>query len=201
MRSRNNKARNEMNDRGAVTRSRRGNKVDVERKVGDHLQWRATGQSEGNSCVFKHGEEASGNGSMPRKQKERFFSPAPNSKAIKDGIGKSKYKPLTRGARSNVNGNTKNPSCSSRHPPTCRNYNSNTGCSCMVIIVVSGIKLWRANLTRSRRKEVRKDQLVCRKNWHKWIAYLSILIRRSLFFYGKKANWDIVLTKHLVGTA
>ena len=31
----------------------------------------------------------------------------------------------------------------------------------MVIVVVSGILLWRANITRNRGKEVRKDQLLC----------------------------------------
>ena len=47
-----------MLDRGAVTRSRKGNKANVERKVGDSWQWRATGQcSKGNSCGFNHGAE------------------------------------------------------------------------------------------------------------------------------------------------
>ena len=43
MRCRNLRARNEMIDRGAVPWSRKGNKANVERKVGDCWQWRATG--------------------------------------------------------------------------------------------------------------------------------------------------------------
>ena len=91
IRSQNLKARTEVIDRGVVTRCRKGNKANVERKVGDCWQWQATGQSsKGNSCGFNHAVTASGNGSEPQKQKERSSSPAPNSKATKDGKGKSK---------------------------------------------------------------------------------------------------------------
>ena len=87
MRSRNLKARNDM-IQGVVTRSRKNNKANVERKVGDCWQWQATGQcSEGDSCGFHHGTRASGNGSELLKQKERTSSPAPKSKATKDGKG------------------------------------------------------------------------------------------------------------------
>ena len=53
---------------------------------------KATGQcSKGSSCVFNHKVEDSGNGiSKPHKQKERSPTPAPNSKAMKDGTEKSK---------------------------------------------------------------------------------------------------------------
>ena len=87
MRSRNLKARNDM-IQGVVTRSRKENKANVERKVGDCWQWQATGQcSEGDSCGFHHGVRASGNGSELLKQKERTSSLGPNSKATKDGKG------------------------------------------------------------------------------------------------------------------
>ena len=60
MRSRNLKARNDMIHGGVVTRSRKENKANVERKVGDCWQWQATGQcSEGDSCGFHHGVRAS----------------------------------------------------------------------------------------------------------------------------------------------
>ena len=89
MRSRNLKARNDM-IHGVVARSRKENKANVERKVGDCWQWQATGQcSKGDSCGVHHGVRAFGNGSEILKQKERTSSPAPNSKATKDGKGKS----------------------------------------------------------------------------------------------------------------
>ena len=73
-----------------MTRSRKENRANVERKVGDCWQWQATGQcSKGDSCGFHHGVTASGNGSELHKQKERTSSPGPNSKATKDGKGKS----------------------------------------------------------------------------------------------------------------
>ena len=90
MRSRNLKARNDMIHGGVVTRSRKDNKANVERKVRDCWQWQATGQrSKGDSCGFHHGVRASGNGSELLKQKERTSSLGPNSKATKDGKGKS----------------------------------------------------------------------------------------------------------------
>ena len=69
MRSGNLKDRNDMIQR-AVTRSRKENRANVERKVGDCWQWQATGQcSKGDSCGFHHGVRASGNGSELLKQK------------------------------------------------------------------------------------------------------------------------------------
>ena len=108
MRSRNLKARNDM-IHGVVTRSRKDNKANIERKVGDCWQWQATGQcSKGDSCGFHHGVRASGNGSELHKQKERTSSPAPNSKATKDGKGKSSDekdgKSFDKGIKSHVNG-------------------------------------------------------------------------------------------------
>ena len=108
MRSRNLKARNDM-IHGVVTRSRKENKANVERKVGDCWQWQATGQcSKGDSCGFHHGVRACGNGSELLKQQERTSSPGPNSKATKDGKGKSSDEKeenlLTKGIKSHVNG-------------------------------------------------------------------------------------------------
>ena len=134
MRSRNLEARNDMIHGGVVTRSRKENKANVERKVGGCWQWQATGHcSNGDSCGFHHGVRASGNGSELHKQKERTSSPAPNSKATKDGKGKSsdendgnsvdKRNKITCQWR-----NCTNPSCSYRHPPECQNYISQIGC-------------------------------------------------------------------------
>ena len=134
MRSRNLKARNDMIHGGVVTRSRKENGANVERKVGDCWQWQATGQcSKGDSCGFHHGVTASGNGSEPHKQKERTSSLAPNSKATKDGKGKSSDEKDGKSVdkRNKIPcqwRNCTNPSCSYRHPPECQNYISQIGC-------------------------------------------------------------------------
>ena len=44
MRTRNFRVRNEVVQRGAVTKSRKGKKAYVERKVGECFQWRSNGQ-------------------------------------------------------------------------------------------------------------------------------------------------------------
>ena len=117
-----------------MTRSRKEIKANVERKVGDCWQWQATGQcSKGDSCGFHHGVRASGNGSELLKQKERTSSPAPNSKATKDGKGKSSDEKDGKSVdkRNKITcqwRNCTNPSCSYRHPPECQNYISQIGC-------------------------------------------------------------------------
>ena len=51
MRTRNFRVRNEVVERGAVTKSQKGKKAYVERKVGECFQWKAHGQcSKGDSC-------------------------------------------------------------------------------------------------------------------------------------------------------
>ena len=117
-----------------MTRSRKKTKANVERKVGDCWQWQATGQcSKGESCGFHHEVRASGNGSELLKQKERTSSPAPNSKATKDGKGKSSDEKDGKSFDKRIKipcqwRNCTNPSCSYRHPPECQNYISQIGC-------------------------------------------------------------------------
>ena len=168
MRSRNLKARNVM-IHGVVTRSRKEIKANVERKVGDCWQWQATGQcSKGDSCGFHHGIRASGIGSELLIQKKRTSSPAPNSKATKDGKGKSSDEKDGKSfdKRNKIPcqcRNCTNPSCGYRHPPVCQNYISQIGCrygkACFFFDMLS----WRKSPTRSRRKEVRMDQLQVRE--------------------------------------
>ena len=125
MRSRNLKARNSMIHGRVVTQSRKGNKANVERKVGDCWQWWATGQcSKGYSCGFHHGVRASGKGSELHK-KERTSSPAPNSKTTLEGKGKSSDKKDEKSVDKKNKipcqwGNCTNLSCSYRHPPVCQ---------------------------------------------------------------------------------
>ena len=169
MRSRNLKARNVM-IHGVVTRSRKENRANVERKVGDCWQWQATGQcSKGDSCGFHHRVRASGNGSELLKQKERTSSPAPNSKATKDGKGKSSDEKDGKSVdkRNKITcqwRNCTNPSCGYRHSPVYRNYISQIGCrygkTCFFFFDMLS---WRKSPTRSRRTEVRMDQLQVRE--------------------------------------
>ena len=61
MRTRNFRVRNEVVERGSVTKSQKGKEAFVERKVGEPFQWKAKGQcSKGDSCSFRH-EPACGN--------------------------------------------------------------------------------------------------------------------------------------------
>ena len=62
MRNRNFRIRNDVLDRGSVTKSHKGNKACVERKAGECFRWKAHGQcSKGDSCSFSHDLLARGN--------------------------------------------------------------------------------------------------------------------------------------------
>ena len=55
MRTRNFRVRNDVVERGSVTKNQKGKKAYVERKVGEGFQWKAHGQcSKGDSCSFSH---------------------------------------------------------------------------------------------------------------------------------------------------
>ena len=183
MRSRNLKARNDMIHGGVVTRSRKDNKANVERKVGDCWQWQATGQcSKGDSCGFHHGVRACGNGSELHKQKERTSSPAPNSKATKDGKGKSSDEKDGKSfdKRNKIPcqwRNCTNPSCGYRHPPECQNYISQIGCSYGKICFFDMLS-WRKSPTRSRRK--RCEWISCKLERHIFPLTKSVPIRHQL---------------------
>ena len=85
MRTRNFRVRNEIVEKGAVTKSQKGKKAYVERKVGECYQWKANGQcSKGDTCSFRH-DPASGNRCEAQRAKGQSSSPAPNSKAKTDG--------------------------------------------------------------------------------------------------------------------
>ena len=84
MMTRNFRARNDIVERGAVTKSQ-----NAERKVGECYQWKATGQgSKGDSCSFRH-EPASGTRCAGR-QEGQSSSLAPKAKAQTDGKTPSK---------------------------------------------------------------------------------------------------------------
>ena len=71
IKTRNFRARTEVVERGADTKSQKRKKVYVERKVGECFQWKAHGQcSEGDSCSFSHDPLlASGNRGSSQRRK------------------------------------------------------------------------------------------------------------------------------------
>ena len=80
MRTRNFRVRNDVVERGAVTKSSKGENAYVERKVRVCFQWKAHGQcSKGDSCSFSRDKLVQG-----QRRKGRSSSPAPNSKAKTD---------------------------------------------------------------------------------------------------------------------
>ena len=82
MRHRNFKARNDVVERGSVTKSHKGNKACVEKKVGECFQWKAHGQwTKGDSCSFSHDPLASTKQDSSQRRKGRSSSPAFHPKA------------------------------------------------------------------------------------------------------------------------
>ena len=77
LRNRNFRARNDVVDRGSVTKSQRGNEANVERKVRERFSWKAHGQcSKGDYCSFSHDTLASGNKGKDQRRKGRSSSAA-----------------------------------------------------------------------------------------------------------------------------
>ena len=89
MRFRNFRVRNDVSERGSVTKCQNGNNAFVERKVGECFQWKAHGEySQGDSRSFSHDILDSGNRGRGQRRKGRSSSPASHSKAKQtDGEG------------------------------------------------------------------------------------------------------------------
>ena len=118
-------------ERGSVTKSQKGNKAYVEKKVGKCFQWKAHGQcSKGDSCSFSL---ASGNKGKGKRRKERSSSPVSHSKA-KRADGKEQESSQRSGIKQENSIDQseipcgfkfcKNPSCGFWHPPVWLNYKS-----------------------------------------------------------------------------
>ena len=120
-----------------MTKSQKGKKAYVDRKVGGSFQWKTNGEcSKGDSCSFSH-QSATGNSGGVHRRKRPSSSPAPSSKAkAYEGGEKSSKTSGNRDEsssdkRSKIpcrNRNCNNPSCSYWHPPVRQNYKSETGC-------------------------------------------------------------------------
>ena len=76
----------EVVEKRTVTKSQKGTKASVERKVGECHQGIAIGPcSKGDSCSFSHDKIASGNSGSGQTREGQSSSPAPNSRAQTDG--------------------------------------------------------------------------------------------------------------------
>ena len=85
MRTRNFRVRSEVVERGSVTKSQKGKKAHVERKVRECVEWKAHGQcSKGDSCSFSHDKQVQGDLHGGQRREGRPFSPALNSKVKSD---------------------------------------------------------------------------------------------------------------------
>ena len=77
-RNRNFRVHNDVVERGSVTKSHKGNKAYVERKVGECFHWKTHGpSSKGDSCSFSHDTMASGNSAQVRDEKDYRLLPHP----------------------------------------------------------------------------------------------------------------------------
>ena len=134
MRTPNFRVRNEVVERGWVTKSQNGQKACVERKMGECFQWKALGQcSKGDSCSFSHDELAQGDLCSGQRQNRRSSSPALNfqdwrrgekcSKTGQEGSSSDKKGAKFRALTKIV----KKSSCIFGHPPVCHNYKYETG--------------------------------------------------------------------------
>ena len=122
MRTRNFRVRNEVVERGSVTKSQQGKKAHFERKVGECFEWKAHRQcSTGDSCSFSHKDE-----------KDDRLLPHRNSKAKTDeGEENPQKHQATKSDRSSDKRIEipcryricKNPSCKYFHF-VCQNYKS-----------------------------------------------------------------------------
>ena len=186
MRTRNFRVRSEVVERGSVTKSQKGRKACVERKVGECHQWRAIGQcSKGDSCSFSHDKLVQGDLYGGQRRKGRSSSPALNSKAKTDEGEKNlqeqqatERKTLqTKGGRFRAVMKAKNPSRQFWHPSACQNYVWDWMHIWKNIIFSDMLRLRRSPAT-SQRKKVRKRQLLYWRSLHNRTVFLKVLIEK-----------------------
>ena len=181
------RTRNEVVERGAVIRSRKGKKAYVDRKVGECFRSKAHGQcSKGDSRSFSHDRLAQGDLYGGQRRQGRSSSPPPNSKAKTDEGEKNPEKTLGNRERSSSDRRSEIP-CSYKNCKKtlhvnfgilpCLKTTSLRLDANMDVHVSSDMLRLRRSPARSQRKVVRKDQLHCCWNLHSWFVYLTILVR------------------------
>ena len=145
-------------------------KLQSERKVGECFQWKAHGECcKGDSCSFSHDIQDSGNRGQGQRRKGRSSSPASHSKAKQtDGDGQKS---------SQGSGSKQENSLDKREIPCRFSFCKNQSCKFWHPPVMSEVQVWKKDVhmatnaisdmlrqkespTRSRRRVVRKDQLL-----------------------------------------
>ena len=170
MRTRNFRVRNEVVERGAVTKSQKGKKAYVERKVEECFQWKAHGQcSKGDSCKFSHDTQAPGNSGEGQRRKGRSSSLASlRRRNILTARDKNPHRDQAVNRKTHMvrvefhadSNSGKNPSCKFWHPPVCLDYRSEKKDVYMATNAISDKLRQKESPAKSRRKVVRKDQLL-----------------------------------------
>ena len=178
MRARNIRARNEIVERGTVTKSHKWKRANAERRVGECYQWKSTGQcSKGDSCSFSQ-DPASGK-RCDQSQEGQSSSPAPKAKAQTDG---NFFKgPRSRGespswtrdrkpCKDFLGGKCTNPSCNLWHLPCVTNTTLNPDARMVTNVDSDMLMRLMGSPVKSRRQVVRKDQLPCWRSLYNWIV-------------------------------
>ena len=137
MRTRNFRARNDVVERGSVTKSQKGKEAYVEMKVGECFQWKAHGQcSRGDSCNFSHDPRAPGNRGKSQRQKDDrlLLHPTRRQNRLTASDKNPQCQAINKKAlwkRAKFHAYSKSakiPSCKLWHPPLCLNYKSEKRC-------------------------------------------------------------------------
>ena len=174
--TRNFRARSEIVERGAVTKSQKGRKATV-RKVWEGYQWKAIGQcSKGDSWVTIQRldtetiKDKQDNRPVLRQKRRRRPTEKPLNK-----VQAAEEKVLLEQEgrfRADISFRRRwtGSSCNYWHPPMCLNSKSESGC-------------------KNGEKVVWKDQLLCWRSLYNWVVCLKILIRENVLSR-KKGNWD-----------
>ena len=188
MRTPNFRVRNEVVERGWVTKSQNGQKACVERKMGECFQWKALGQcSKGDSCSFSHDELAQGDLCSGQRQNRRSSSPALNSKDWRRGEKCSKTG--QEGSSSDKKGakfRAVTKIVKIRHVDSgilpCVTTTSLRPDTYMEKHVSSDMLRLMKSPANSQRKVVRKEQLRYWRSLNNWVVYLKILIWEGLLY-------------------
>ena len=169
MRNTNFKVRSDVVERRSVTKSRKGNKAHVGRKIRECFQWKAHGQcSKGDSCSFSHDPSPLETRAKVRDEKDDRLLPHPTRR--QSGLTARNIKPHRDQAINKKNSSDKrseipcrikfckNLSCGFWQPPACLN-NKSEKIVYMATNAVSDMLRQMESPTISRKRVVREDQL------------------------------------------
>ena len=201
VRTRNFTVRKDVVERGSVTKSQKGKKACVERKVGECFQWKAHGQcSKGDSCDFSHDIQASGNSGKGRRRKRRSYSPASHSQNRLTARDKHPHRDQAVNRKTlliTVKFHADSNSVKIRR----------VNCGTLPCVWITSLKkdvymatnaisdmLRQKESSKKSKKGGAKDQLLYWRSLYNWVVSLKILIRENLFYVNLEC-WE---SKHTV---